>query len=145
MGGLRGDLLMKIELPLKTPITVFVQIVGLNGKVRELQAVLDTGSVYTLIYWKDAIQLGYGAVYESGLGVAEGVGVRAITPAILIDVPLISLKEVKVGGLTATNVEAVVYNLPEMSGIDVLLGISFLKNFNITINYARGVLIIESF
>jgi len=50
---------------------------------------------------------------------------------------------VSVGELTAKNVEAIAYDLPRPSGADILLGLSFLKNFTTTIDYKKGILRIE--
>jgi len=130
-----------MELPLKTPITFFVRIKGETG-VRELRAVLDTGSAYTLIPKKDAIQLGYQAWYDPLIS-DSGQGVKTVMGSIIIAAPFIILQEVSVGELTAKNVEAVAWDMPRPSGADVLLGLSFLKNFTITIDYKKGILRIE--
>ncbi len=133
---------MKIELPLKTPITLFVRIVG-EKATRELRAVLDTGSTYTLIPKKDAIQLGYTTLYDPLVPSLGGEGAHVVTGSYIIEVPLITLKEIRVGGLTAENVKAVVWDLPEPSGADVLLGTNFLQNFKTTLDYKKGTLTIE--
>jgi len=121
-----------MELPLKTPITLFVRIKGNTG-TRELRAVLDTGSAYTLIPKKDVLQLGYQAWYDP-LAPIEGPGVKAVTGSAIVEAPFITLQEVSVG---------VAWELPRPSGADVILGASFLKNFTLTVDYKKGILRIE--
>ncbi|MFQ6084838.1 MAG: TIGR02281 family clan AA aspartic protease [Candidatus Bathyarchaeia archaeon] len=133
---------MRVELPLETPITLFVRIVG-EKTTRELRAVLDTGSMYSLIPREDAVQLGYTTLYDPLQPQLGGEGALTVTGSYIIEVPVVTLKEVRLGGLKAENVKAVVWDLPEPSGADVLLGINFLKNFKTTLDYKKGTLTIE--
>lgn len=129
-----------ITLPLRTPATFFVRICGEKGS-RILSAVLSPGSVYTVVPYRDAIMLGYEALYQP---IEElGVGVRAATAGNMIEAPLITLTEVQVGTLVARNVEAVAHEIPSLAGVEVILGCSFLKNFKTTLDYGKGVLTIE--
>ena len=124
-----------MKIPLKTPIMLFVRIIGRNG-LRERLSVLDTGATYTSIPWEDVIQLGYDPF-------AAEKRVPIITADGIIEAPLIVINKIKIGELTAENVEAIVHDLPEQSAVNVLLGVSFLKNFVTTIDYKNNILIIE--
>ena len=46
-------------------------------------------------------------------------------------------------GMKAENVEAVVHNLPQESNVNGLLGLTFLRNFRIYLDFKRGILSIE--
>lgn len=127
-----------MKIPLKIPITLFVRVFGKKG-LRELLSVLDwipAQLIHTLIPWEDVIQLGYDPF-------AAKKRVPIITAAGIIEAPMIVINEIKTGELTAENVEAIVHNLPEQSAVNMLLGVSFLKNFVTTIDYKSNILIIE--
>ncbi len=57
--------------------------------------------------------------------------------------PLITIDKVTVLGKDADNVDCVVHDLPEMSKVDGLLGLSFLKRFRVSIDFRNGRLEIE--
>ena len=131
---------MRVELPLKMPVTAFVQVVGFNNKVREFQAILDTGSTHSVISLKEALDLGYDAYYPPDVG---EVGTRVVMPRGILECKMITLKEVRLGELKVLGLEAVAIGLPEQSGVIMLLGTNFLKSFKTTIDYGRGTLTIE--
>ncbi len=59
------------------------------------------------------------------------------------EVPVINLNSVSIMDKTATNVKAVIHDLPENSHVDGLLGLSYLNNFKLTIDFREGYLEIE--
>ena len=58
-------------------------------------------------------------------------------------VPLVRLDKVQVLGLDSEDVEAVIINLPAKTGLDGLLGGSYLRDYRVLIDYPHGVLEIE--
>ena len=95
--------------------------------------VLDTGATYTMVSWE----------------LAEGLGLKPekakkwinLTTASTVErAPVVRVKAVTVLGRKAKNVEAAVKNLPKEAYVDGLLGLSFLKNFDLRINFKGGVL-----
>lgn len=58
----------------------------------------------------------------------------------LISLIFVSLEAVRVAGKEAQNVNAIVHDLPSKSYVDGLLGLSFLRNFNLTLNFQEGFL-----
>ena len=52
--------------------------------------------------------------------------------------PCITIKSLIVGGERIDNVEVLCHDLPSEAGIDGLLGFSFLKNFDFTVEYSSG-------
>lgn len=129
-----------MRLPLTIPPTLFVRIRGERG-VREYRAVLDTGCAYCMIPRKDALDLGYPATYEPIMP-DTGEGGTAVTNSYIIQVPIITLKEVSVGELVVKDLRTVAYDLPVPSGVDVVLGVNFLKNFKVTFDFKDEALII---
>ena len=58
-------------------------------------------------------------------------------------VPLVRLDKVQVLGLGSEDVETVIINLPAETGLDGLLGGSYLRDYRVLIDYPRGILEIE--
>lgn len=131
--------MIRVKIEPEKPITLFVRVKGENG-VREYQAVLDTGSEYSIIPLQDARELGYEAYCDPE---DPGGGTRAITKTDMVELDEIELEEVQVGDLVAKNVKALAHHLPRLGGVEATLGLSFLKNFKTTIDYKAGYLTIE--
>ena len=128
---------MKLKIEKDKLITFFVRVKGPRG-TRELRAALDTGSLLCTVPVVDARELGYDCFYDPLAN--KGEGALAITQGGILDVAPVVLEEISVADLSAKNVGALAYNLPTMSGIDMILGLSFLKHFKITIDYMRDYL-----
>ena len=129
------------KLPLEEPASCFVRVVGVNGKVRELRAVLDTASTCSVIPTKDALQLGYQISFDPHTGVGEGTVVATVDGIIYTSIAV--LKEVWLGDLIVKDLKALIYDFPEQTGIDMMLGTNFLKNFKLNFNYTERTLSIE--
>lgn len=95
--------------------------------------VLDTGAVYTVIAWDVAKDIGYDpAISERRMPIITANGV--------IEAPLITVQSVHITSLGAESVEVICHDIPEITGIEGLLGLSFLKHFRTLIDYTAGVL-----
>jgi len=95
--------------------------------------VLDTGAVYTVIAWDVAKDIGYDpAISERRMPIVTANGV--------IEAPLITVKSIHIADLQAEAAEVICHDIPEITGIEGLLGLSFLKNFRTLIDYTTGVL-----
>lgn len=105
----------------------------------ELKGVVSPAAEQTVIGWKDTLRLGYVPRFGS-----RGGGLTAITPAGIIEARPLTLDEIAIGDITAKEVEALVYELPEQAGVDLILGASFLKHFRVTVDYPRRILRIET-
>lgn len=113
-------------------IVVYVEIKISDKTVRSKMA-LDTGATYVMI----------------PLEIAETLGLKPeiskektmiITASGIEKVPIVTLDSVRVAGSEAQNIKAVVHDLPPKSYVDGLLGLSFLKNFDVRLNFREGVL-----
>ena len=122
-----------MKLKLETPIVI--RRVRINGRTgfREIDMVLDTGAVYTVIAWDVAKDIGYyPAISERRMPI--------ITADWIIEAPLITVQSVHVTSLGKESVEVICHDIPEITGIEGLLGLSFLKHFRTLIDYTTGIL-----
>ncbi|NHV96749.1 MAG: hypothetical protein HA494_03040 [Thaumarchaeota archaeon] len=136
----------KVVIPFKDAPTLFIQIVGKNGKRRELRAIIDPAAQYVIIPKVDALQLGYEPAYKEMLvGLSEEVGyLLAYTIAGPIEVLDIMIDEIRVGDLVVKNVMALPYDVPMETGVDVVLGHSFLSKLKtVIIDYEKKQLVLE--
>lgn len=117
----------------KSPvIVVSVELENKGVKVYS-KLVLDTGATYTMVSWGIAEYLGFkfrDKLKTVPLNTASGE-IRA---------PLMKMQEVSTLGMTAKNVEVIIHNLPASARVDGLLGLSFLRNFNLKIDFKNGFL-----
>lgn len=58
-------------------------------------------------------------------------------------VPWVRLDRVQVLGVSSEHVEAVIINLPATTGLDGLLGGSYLRDYRVLVDYPQGILEIE--
>ena len=94
---------------------------------------LDTGATSVVIPTSVATELGYdirGSVRHTSVA----------TPAGLVDVPVLTLDSVSVLGVQAINVPALCIDLPRQARFRGLLGLSFLRNFDVDLHFRSGVI-----
>jgi len=109
----------------------------LNGDVTCLMAV-DTGATVVVISKEIADRLEINqndSVEDVEFSLADGSIIKS---------KLIKIKSVKVGNSVVYDVAAAVTDKPPGPGIDGLLGMSFLNNFNIKMDVANEKLILET-
>ncbi|KYK30870.1 MAG: hypothetical protein AYK19_04400 [Theionarchaea archaeon DG-70-1] len=124
-----------MEVEIKLPITLRVKVEGPKGR-REIDAVLDTGAGCTCISWDIAKDIGYDpAISERRVEIITANGVT--------EVPLIKVDSISIGELEARNVDTICHNIPEISTVDGLIGLSFLKHFDLHMNFKEGKMRIE--
>lgn len=97
-----------------------------------LPVVLDTGATTTILPADILADLGYDP------GCPRLSRTRIITGSGIEYAPSIIVKSLIVGGEKVDNVEVLCHDLPTEAGIDGLLGLNFLKNFDFTIEYSLG-------
>lgn len=124
---------MKLRFDPESPIIVVTPtIIGINGR-RRVDMALDTGATYVMIPWDIAAMLGYSPELSKER-------VELVTASGIEKAPLITLNSVYMLDKKATNVKAIVHDLPQKSYVDGLLGLSFLRNFEVRLNFRNGIL-----
>ena len=123
----------KLEFdPNASIIVVDVEIRGEN-EVTTKRLALDTGATFILIPWDVAELLGYKPELSKER-------ISMITASGVESVPVITLKQVTALDKPVYNIKAIVHDLPQKSYVDGLLGLSYLRNFNLNINFKEGYL-----
>lgn len=116
-------------------VPIILRRVRINGPagVREIDMILDTGAVYTVVAWDVAKDIGYDpAVSERRMPIVTANGV--------IEAPLITVESIELAELRAEAVDVVCHDIPEIAGIEGLLDLSFLQRFRTLIDYTTDVL-----
>ena len=69
--------------------------------------------------------------------------VKISTPHGTLDVPLVTLDEVTVLGKTAARIKTAIIPIPEEARINCVIGLTFLRNFTLGIDYSTGTLTLD--
>ena len=89
---------------------------------------MDTGATYLMVPWHVAEVLGYApAKVRKKISITTASGTEIA--------PLLALKKVKALGKAVGNVPAICHDLPPQSPVDGLLGLSFLKWFDVDLHF----------
>jgi len=115
------------------PPIITIQIGGPNA-VKDVDALIDTGSTYCVISLDDAVGIGYEPWKAADVPVGTASG--------MITVPLIKVGFVKVLGLEIMNVETLAKDLTDV-GVGAVIGWSFLRNFKFSFDSEDAVFEIE--
>lgn len=97
--------------------------------------VVDTGASYVVLPWR--------LVNTIGIIIDPKKTLQITTATTVETVPKIIIPEMTVLGRTVKNVDAIVKDLPPEAPVDGLLGLSFLRNFKLTIDFPKGILSLE--
>ena len=96
---------------------------------------LDTDATWTLISWETAVLVGYDpASIQQRTPITTGSGVEYC--------PKLNLQRVEALGKMVKNLEVLCHTLPPTSRVDGLLGLNFLRRFDMRINFKRGYITI---
>jgi len=123
----------KINFNNKSKVIIVYVEIKIKDRMARLKMALDTGATYIMIPWDVAETLGL----EPGLSKEK---TEMITISGVEKTPIVTLEAVSVAGNEIRNIKALVHDLPPKSYVDGLLGLSFLKNFNIYLNFEQGFL-----
>lgn len=116
-------------------IVVEPELEGLNITER-IKMTLDTGATYTMIPWKIARVLGLGPeISERRVDITTASGVESV--------PLVSLNSMMLFDKRVRKIDVVIHDLPPRSYVDGLVGLNFLKNFRVCLDFREGILEID--
>lgn len=120
--------------PAQPIIVLYVEIKG--NMIARPRMALDTGATYLMIPWEMAEGLGYQPeLSRERINMTTASGVEKV--------PLITLNSVSVLSKKVENIKAIVHDLPPRSYVDGLLGLSFLRNFKVCLDFREGTLEID--
>lgn len=123
----------KISFDKELNVIILYCEIKIGDKIVRPKMALDTGATYVMIPWEIAETLGL----KPELSKEK---TEMITASGTEKVPLVNLDSVKVGGKEAKNVKAIIHDLPSKSYVDGLIGLSYLKNFNLFLNFKEGLI-----
>ncbi len=125
---------LSIEIDPVAPLIVLEAFIG--KEKYSVDMALDTGASYVMLP-------GYVAEYLN-YDVNSGKRKPIITASKTENVPVINIDEMTVVNATARDVEAICHNMPPKSSVQGLIGLSFLRNFRLLIDFKEGYLEIEN-
>ena len=121
----------------KTPFNPQNSVIIIDAVIKAQKSaithlVLDTGASTVVLGWRLTTAIGI---------VIDPKRVTHTTTASAVEtVPQIVIPEINALGKTIKRVPAIVKDLPPESGVDGLLGLSFLRHFRLTIDFPAGIL-----
>ena len=116
----------------ESPVRFQTRVEGPLGFER-VEMALDTGASVVVIPTSVAHSLGY-SIYQ------PEETLPLTTPSGLVRAPIITLSSVEVFGAVATGVRAACMDMPLSIGVGGLLGLSFLRNFDVDLHFRSGVI-----
>lgn len=113
-------------------IIVYVDVYGPQGQTQARLA-LDTGAVTTTIRTDILVRVGYDLF-------APARQTRIVTGSRIETVPLLALSQITALGQTQTDMTILSYTLPAAANIDGVLGLDFLREQTLTVDFKQGLL-----
>lgn len=110
--------------------------VQLEGKIiLHARLILDTGASFVVLPWRISQEL--------GLKINSKRVISTTTASKVETVPITTIPEVTTLAKSAFNVSCLVEDLPAEAGVDGLLGLSYLRNFHLSLDFKNGILQLE--
>ena len=120
--------------PSRRLIVLPLKVAGINGDdFRDLLVALDTGASDTSIPTKVASDLGYDLSNPKHV-------VRLTTGSGTIPAKIVTVRKLTAIGETVQNIDALCHDLPEESTVDGVLGLNFLRHFDVNISFSTGII-----
>lgn len=120
--------------PSQRLIRLPIKVEDVNGSTyRDLIVALDTGSSNTSIPTKIASDLGYDLSNPKQV-------ILLITGSNIVPAKIITARKLTAIGESVENIDVVCHDLPFGSTIDGVLGLDFLKHFDMNISFSTGTI-----
>jgi clan AA aspartic protease (TIGR02281 family) len=114
-------------LPASGPIVVYVELVGPRTS-RTITMALDTGATLTIVPIETALAIGYDPA-------AVRKRIELITASGTELAPRLTIQTARCLGRTVKNLDVACHDLPTQSPVKGLLGLSFLRHFNVHLDF----------
>ncbi|MBI4357796.1 MAG: retroviral-like aspartic protease family protein [Candidatus Omnitrophica bacterium] len=125
--------IVRRKLALKDGLIVYrAKITSKIGSIL-LKMALDTGATFTMIPPEATLSI--------GINPADPSRMREITTGSgTVYCPIVTIPEFTAFGSKVKNLEVFCHTLPPESPVDGLLGLNFLKQFDLRLNFKKGFL-----
>ena len=121
-----------VPLARSGPVIVYVELVGPRTS-RIIAMALDTGAILTVIPIETALAIGYDpAKTKKRVELVTASGVELA--------PQLTVRTARCLGQTVRNLAVVCHELPAQSPVKGLLGLNFLRHFNVQLNFLQNSL-----
>mgnify|MGYP001576280366 CR=1 len=119
--------------PKATAIICRAEIVGRKREL-SLKMIVDTGATYTIIPVEAAVAIGYDPSRSPRkIEITTGSSIEYVS--------IVSVPKFRAFGIEIRNMKAVCHNLPPESPVDGLLGLNFLRQAKIAIDFSQSAII----
>ncbi len=98
-----------------------------------LYLALDTGASNVIISREAAINIGYNLKLTPDQTTISDASTSHL-------VPILTLKSFRLADATVENIQVLCYTIPEELGINGVIGLNFLRHFNVNLNFEKGIL-----
>ena len=126
-----------VEVPLQQVGHLFVAMVKLNGE-QDARLIVDTGASHSIVSHRLAVELGLYSDSSMGTATMNTVGGP-------VQAPLARIRSIRLAEAEVKESVVVIYDLPDFpAGVEGLLGLSALRQFQVTLDPTRKVLSLQS-
>lgn len=123
----------EVTVPIQRAGSLLVVQAQINGS-RETRLVLDTGASHTILSYSVARDLGI-------LSEQRGTTVTLKTAGGPVQADVVRVNSIRIGEAEVRNSQAAIYDVPDApTGVEGLLGLTFLHQFAVTLDVAKGQL-----
>lgn len=125
-----------VDVPLQQVGHLFVVTVKLNGE-QDARLIVDTGASHSIVSHRLAIELGLYSDTTMGTATINTVGGS-------VQAPLARMKSIRLAEAEVRDSVVVIHDLPDSpAGVEGLLGLSALRQFQVTLDPTRKVLSLQ--
>lgn len=130
-----SGLMAEIPLGSSGPLVVYVTLEGPRTS-RTITMALDTGAVLTVIPIETALAIGYDPAKSRKR-------IELVTASGTELAPRLTVRAAKCLGHIVRQLEVVCHDLPAQSPVKGLLGLNFLRHFNVHLNFLHNTLVLH--
>jgi predicted aspartyl protease len=122
----------KLPFDSNAPLLVFPCHIEYQ-RIGEVWLALDTGASTTIICEGALIAIGYSLEAISEFATFGDASQSHLVPKVI-------LKSFSLASAKVDDIEALCYTIPEEYGVDGVIGLNFLRHFNVKLDFEHGIL-----